>query len=174
MCKFIEVDLNTPHNLFSILHHIPNIQNCYRKYYKYLQDDFAEYEEDILSYISHCSPYFWIVLDYDDTFMGFIAMDNFVGSRQNLYSGEISVCLEKRAWGSFCRCGAKIFLKKCFDELGLYKIKAQIFPDNFRVKSILKTSGFKYESTLKEDTLRNGVPQDIEVYSLYRNYYYTR
>ena len=162
MCKFIEVDLNTPHNLFSILHHIPNIQNCYRKYYKYLQDDFAEYEEDILSYISHCSPYFWIVLDYDDTFMGFIAMDNFVGSRQNLYSGEISVC------------GAKIFLKKCFDELGLYKIKAQIFPDNFRVKSILKTSGFKYESTLKEDTLRNGVPQDIEVYSLYRNYYYTR
>ena len=170
MCKFVDVDFNTPHNLFSILHHIPNIQACYCKYFKYLQDDFAKYNEDILSYIKHCSPYFWIVLDYDNQFMGFIAMDNFVGSQNYLYSGEIAVCLEKKAWGSFTRCGAKIFLKKCFDELGLYKIKAQIFPDNFRVKTILKTSGFEYESTLKAETLRDGKPQDIEVYSLYRTY----
>lgn len=172
MCKFISVDFNFSHNLFSILHYIPKIQACYCKYSKYLQDDFANYDCDILSYIKHCSPNFWIVLDDDNQFVGFISLDNFVGNANGLYSGEISTCLEQKAWGSFTRCGAKIFLKKCFDELGLYKIKAQIFPDNFRVKTLLKSSGFVYESTLKAETLRNGKPQDIEVYALYRTYYY--
>jgi RimJ/RimL family protein N-acetyltransferase len=54
----------------------------------------------------------------------------------------------------------------------LYKVKAQIYPQNFRVKTLLKNSGFIYEATLKNETLRAGKPQDIEVYSLYRDYYY--
>ena len=67
---------------------------------------------------------------------------------------------------------AKIFLKKCFDEFGLYKIKSQIFPDNFRIKTLLKYSGFEHEATLPKETIRARKPQDIEIYSLYRKYYY--
>ena len=55
---------------------------------------------------------------------------------------------------------------------GYTKIKAQIYPDNFRIASLLKASGFQYETTLKSETLRNGKPQDIDVYGLYRDYYY--
>ena len=104
--------------------------------------------------------------------MGFVFLDNFVGNKNKLYSAEITTCFDKKAWGSFTRYSAKFFLKMCFDELGLYKIRAQIYPDNFRVKNFLKDCGFIYESTLKNETLRGGKPQDIEIYALYRSYYY--
>jgi RimJ/RimL family protein N-acetyltransferase len=104
--------------------------------------------------------------------MGFVCLDNFTGNKRIKYSAELSTCFERRAWGDFTRYCAKIFLKKCFDELGLYKIKVQIFPDNFRIKTLLKYAGFKYEATLPKETIRNNKLQDIEVYSLYKDYYY--
>lgn len=172
MCKFINLSFNPVHNLFSNLHYIPLIERCYRKYYKYLQDDFALYEYDIYSYIKHCSPYFWIVTTIGGEFMGFVSLDNFIGGGNILYSAELTTCFEKKAWGSFTRYSAKIFLKKCFDELGLVKIKVQVYPDNFRTKALLKSSGFEYESTLKAETMRGGKMQDIDIYALYRTYYY--
>jgi RimJ/RimL family protein N-acetyltransferase len=118
------------------------------------------------------SPYFWIITDRNFNFMGFVYLDNFVGKRNCLFSAELTTCFDKKAWGIFTRYSAKFFLKYCFDKLGLYKVKAQIYPQNFRVKTLLKNSGFIYEATLKNETLRAGKPQDIEVYSLYRDYYY--
>lgn len=171
MCKFINVNITEPLGS-ETLHYIPELQQCYRKYSKYLQDDFANYENDILSYINHCSPFFWVVTDYDNRFMGFVSLDNCIGNNVFLYSAELTTCLEKRAWGAFSRYSAKIFLKKCFDELNLYKIKVQVYPDNFRTKALIKSSGFQYESTLKSETLRKGKPQDIDIYALYRTYYY--
>lgn len=172
MCKFKNIILNPRHNLFSNLHYIPEIQNCYRKYSKYLQDDFVRYENDISAYIEHCFPYFWAVTTFDNRFMGFVCLDNFVGGGNNLYGAELTTCFDRRAWGSFTRYSAKIFLKKCFDNLGLNKIKCYVYPENFRTSALLKSSGFVYESTLKSETLRGGKPQDIDVYGLYRNYYY--
>lgn len=172
MCKFINLSLNPKHNLFSNLHYIPFVERCYCKYYKYLQDDFALYEHDIYSYIEHCFPYFWVVATIDGEFMGFVSLDNFVGGGNTLYSAELTTCFEKKAWGNFTRYSAKIFLKKCFDELGLTKIKAQVYPDNFRIATLLKSSGFVYESTLKAETMRAGKLQDIDIYALYRTYYY--
>ncbi|MCM1339093.1 MAG: GNAT family N-acetyltransferase [Muribaculaceae bacterium] len=104
--------------------------------------------------------------------MGFVYLDNFIGNGDMLYSAELTTCFDRCAWGVFTRYCAKFFLKKCFDEFGLYKIKAQIYSDNYRVKSLLKSSGFVHEATLKNETLRLGKPQNIEVYSLYRDYYY--
>jgi RimJ/RimL family protein N-acetyltransferase len=174
MCKFINVGLILPFFLYDLLY-ISEIQKCYRKYYKYLQDDFNQANEvDIQKFIKEKSPYFWMISTFDNEFMGFVFLDNFVGNEKCLYSAELTTCFDKKAWGSFTRYSAKIFLKKCFDELGLFKIKAQIYPDNFRVKNLLKDAGFNYESTLIKETLRAGKPQDIEVYSLYKSYYETR
>lgn len=174
MCKFVQVIYKPSLNLFSNLHYIPQIKSCYKKYAKYLQDDFALFHEDIYLYLEQSFPFFWVVLNYQNEFMGFVMLDNLCGGKNILYSAELSVCLDKQGWGDFARYSAKIFLKKCFDELGLYKIKAQVFPDNFRTSSILKSSGFKYESTLKSETLRFGKPQDINIYALYRDYYYCK
>jgi RimJ/RimL family protein N-acetyltransferase len=157
------------------LYYVSKIQKCYRRYFKYLQDDFNNANKiDIKNFIKEKSPYFWVITDFNDEFMGFVFLDNFVGGEKYLYSAELTTCFDKKAWGDFTRYCAKIFLKKCFDKFGFYKIKAQIYPDNFRVKNLLKDAGFEYESTLYNETLRVGNPQDIAVYALYRTYYETR
>lgn len=172
MCKFVQIIYNPSFNLFANLHYIPEIQKCYSKYAKFLQDDFVKFEEDVLPLIERSFPFFWAVTDFYGNFMGFVLLDNFCGGVNQLYSAELTTCFERKAWGDFTRYSAKIFLKKCFDELGLHKIKVQVYPDNFRTAMLMKSSGFRYESTLKSETLRNGKPQDIDIYSLYRDYYY--
>lgn len=167
MCKFKQIILNP---LCSDLHYIPDIINCYNKYYKYLQDDYAQ--NFGIKHIFNLSPNFWVVTDISNAFMGFVFLDNFIGNCKTNFSAEITVCFDKKAWGNFIKYSAKIFLKKCFDTYGFYKIKALIFPDNFRVKTLLKQSGFEYETTLPDETLRNGKPQNIEIYSIKRTYYY--
>ena len=169
MCKFKQLGAIN----LSTLHYMPDVIRCFRKYYKYIQDDFSPpYSYNTYSLILEKSPYFWVITDYNDKFKGFVYLDNFTGNEKCLYSAELTTCYDRRAWGIFTRYSAKFFLKKCFDELGLYKIKAQIYPENHRVRTLLKNSGFEYEATLKNETLRLGKPQDIEVYSLYRDYYY--
>ncbi|MBE7712817.1 MAG: GNAT family N-acetyltransferase [Cyanobacteria bacterium SIG26] len=174
MCKFIQMDLSAGLQSITSLRYIPDVKKCCHKFLSYLQDDFSVVDKsDILGFIQKNSPYFWLILDnLNDEFMGFVYLDNFVGNEKLLFSAELTTCFDRKAWGNFTRYSAKFFLKKCFDEFGLYKIKAQIYPDNFRVKTLLKSCGFKKESVLKNETLRLDKLQDIEVYSLYRDYYY--
>lgn len=166
MCRFIQIFKN-PLYCIECLHYISQLQNCYLKYYKYLQDDFAP--QDICSLIGAVTPFFWLILNSENEFMGFVFLDNFIGSKNILYSAELTTCFDKKAWGNFTRYSADFFLKKCFEEFGFYKIKAQIYPDNNRVKQLLKYSGFQYEGKLIKETMRNGIPQDIEIYGLYRD-----
>ena len=151
MCKFINIFSSSNSNLF-ILRYIFEVENCYSKYKKYLQDDFAP--NNINDFIKSFYPYFWIITDYYGKFMGFVGLDNFVGNGKVNFSAELTTCFDR------------------FDEFGLYKIKSQIFPDNFRIKTLLKYSGFEHEATLPKETIRARKPQDIEIYSLYRKYYY--
>ena len=169
MCKFINVFFFLKSNI-PILHYILKVKNCYLKYGKYLHDDFAP--SNVYDFIQSFYPYFWVITDYYGKFMGFVGLDNFIGDGVVNFSAELTTCFDRCAWGDFTKYSAKIFLKKCFDEFGLYKIKSQIFSDNFRIKTLLKYSGFEYEATLPQDTIRGGKPQNIEIYSLYRKYYY--
>lgn len=175
MCKFKRFFVEDPLKFDENLRYIPDIERCFHKYFQYFQDDFSLYKtEPATSFIRSNTPFFWIILDFYENFMGFVFLDNFIGNDKNLFSAEISTCFDKKAWGSFTRYSAKLFLKKCFDEIGLYKIKAQVYPENYRSKKYLTDIGFKYESILKNETLRNGKLQDIEVYAIYRDYYYKK
>lgn len=171
MCKFKKVDskviLLTPQELSFI-------NNCIKNYSKYFQDDFAFIPKNIFEIPKILPNNFWLILNFYNKPMGFVYLDNFIGKETRLYSAELTTCFAKCAWGDFTKYSAKIFLKKCFDDFGLEKIKAQVYPDNFRVKNLLKICGFTHESTLQKETLRNGKPQNIEVYGLYRNYYYKK
>ena len=57
------------------------------------------------------------------------------------------------------------------EDNGLKKIKALVYPDNLRVKTLLKNSGFVKEAVLKNETLRNNKLQDVEVYSVFSQFY---
>ena len=74
MCKFEQIIFNPPY-IFKNLHYIPKIQDCFLKYRKYLLDDFAP--EDVYALIESVSPFFWVILDRNDEFMGFVFLDNF-------------------------------------------------------------------------------------------------
>lgn len=168
MCRFLQ--LKPPYVIASALHYIAEAEKCFNRYSKYLKDDFAP--SNLESVILAKIPYFWFVLDKDNQFMGFVYLDNFVGNDFVNYSAELTTCFKPEAWGSFTGYSAKIFLKKCFDEFGLYKIRVLVYKDNFRTSALIKKSGFKYETTLHAETLRMGKMQDIDVYALYRTYYY--
>lgn len=172
MCKFWQANYR---NLYSakFLHYINRAQNSLKKYSKYLFDDFSK-TKNISDVIGEVYPYFWIVTDYEENYMGFVFLDNFIGNAEKSYSAEMTLCFDKCAWGTFLKYSAKIFLKKCFDELNIEKIKVQIYPDNHRTKTLMKNSGFEYESLLKKETVRFGKVQDIEVYALYKSYYYSK
>lgn len=143
----------------------------YLRYSKYLDDDFAADGRSLLKYftdnINKLSPYFWIVFD-DETRKpaGFVYLDKITGDSKTLHNAEVSACFYKEFWGRFTYETAKIFFNFCFEKLGLIKIKAQIYPQNFIVKTILKKCGFKKEGYLKSETISGGKLQDIELYSL--------
>lgn len=63
----------------------------------------------------------------------------------------------------------EIFINYCFQHYGFQKIKALVYPDNSRVKTLLKNAGFVKEALLKSETLRKGQLQDIELYSVFNN-----
>ena len=168
MAEFLQIS-HKPSISRTFLRSFIRILNCFRKYSKYLCDDFAP---DAYEFIISKIPYLWAIYTEDDKFAGFVFLDNFVGNGQTVFSAELTTCFEREAWGNFTKNCAKFFLKKCFQELGLHKIRASIYPDNFRVSTLLKSAGFVYEATLPQETIRNGKVQDIDVYALYKSYYY--
>lgn len=144
-------------------------QKCYEKYKKYLQDDYSR-SKTFSEYL--CDAQSWFITTYDGEFAGFVLLDNFTGNDANSHSAEVSVFFSPKFWGVYTRYCAKIFLKKCFDEFNFYKIKAQVYSNNKRVSKLLKSSGFQIEGLLKGETLCGGMLQDIELYAIYRGYYY--
>lgn len=158
MCKFVCINEN----------YIHFVNHLYNRFKKYLEDDYNE--DTIAGIINRTYPFFWVILS-DNTPAGFVYLDNFIGNRQNFHSAEVTTCIHPKFWGVFTKYCAKIFFKKCFNELGLYKIKALIYPENYRVKTLLKMSGFIKEAVLIKETSRRNQLQNIEVYSLFKNYY---
>lgn len=174
MCKFIRIKSYKPLNdNEKYSKYIEKINELYQRYSKFLFDDFfVEKQNGVDELIENLSPYFWIITDRNDNFAGFVFIDDFVGNENKFFSAEVSVCFDKKYWGNFVRYSSKFFFKMCFDVFEFYKIKAQFYPQNKFVKKLLQDCGFEYEVTLPSETLRKSVPQDIEVWSLYRKYYY--
>ena len=146
----------------------------YSKYSKYLDDDFAKNGQNIRNYfirlVNKTYPYFYLIVE-DDKVAGFVYLDNFIGDSKTLYSAELTTCMNPKYWGDYTRICAILFMDYCFNTCGFKKIKACIYPQNHRVKSLLKFAGFKQEGLLKGETLRNGKLQDIEVYGCLKRRY---
>lgn len=142
----------------------------YLRYSKFLDDDYAQQGMPVYEYfrqlISSLSPFFWVITEGDEV-SGFVYLDNLIGDKERLHSAELTTCFKKKYWGDYTRRCAKLFLNFCFERFGFYKIKALVYPQNSRVITLLKHSGFTKEALLKNETLRNNSLQDIEVYSVF-------
>lgn len=169
MLQFRPIIINREENKFINVEYIPQIMFLYRRFERFLKDDFAVQENTFLEYflnlVEELSPYFWVIFS-DEEVAGFVYLENFTGDSNCFHGAEVTTCFDKKFWGSFTYYTALTFFNYCFKTLGLKKIKAMIYPENFRVINLLKRCGFEKEGLLKSETIRNGRPQDIEVYSL--------
>lgn len=141
----------------------------YIKYSKFLDDDYAQNNIPVYDYFFDLvqRTLFFVIVE-KDVVSGFVYLDNIIGDAKRFHSAELTTCFDKRFWGNYTKTCAKIFLNFCFEHYGFKKIKALVYPENFRVKTLLKSSGFEKEALLKDETLRNNKLQDIEVYSVIR------
>jgi len=141
----------------------------YLKYSKYLNDDYAYCGKNVYEYFLNLVKHtlFYVILE-GDIVSGFVYLDNITGSEGNFHGAELTTCFNRHFWGNCTKICAHMFLNYCFKKFGFKKIKALVYPENFRVKTLLKAAGFKKEALLKKETIRGGKPQDIEVYSLFK------
>lgn|SRR5574344_166888 len=164
MCYFENINSSNIEQYFS------QIAFLFMRYKNFLVDDYAQtqdFGEFLYDFIMIRLPFFWVILDkkYGE-FAGFVFLDNITGCGDNLHTAEITTCFDKKFWGDFTYDTARIFLTYCFSEIDFKKIKAKIYPENNRVRSILNKCKFKFEGYLPFETMHLGKLQDIEVYGL--------
>lgn len=172
MSKFIKIIINRKRKEFRNIHYLPQIISLYERFSKYLHDDYFLQKQKtsvdaIVDLVERTSPFFWIIVDKNtDKFAGFVFLENLVGTSENFHSAEVTTCFEPEFWGKYTKICAKKFINYCFKKYKLRKLKAYVFPQNSKVKTFLKKTGFKKEAVLAAETMKNGELQDIEVYSI--------
>lgn len=170
--KFIKVIVNRQKQEFRNIHYLPKIIALYERFSLYLHDDYflesyKSFVDALVDLIEKTDSYFWVIVDKKNSkFVGFAFLTNWVGSKKNAHSAEITTCFEPEFWGKYTKICAKKFINYCFKKYKLKKIKASIFPQNQKVKALLKLNGFEKEALLKGETIKGGKLQDIEVYSI--------
>lgn len=175
MSKFIKIIINRKHREFRNIHYLTHIIRLYERFSKYLHDDYFLQKQKnavdaVVDLVERTSPFFWVIVDKKtDKFAGFVFMENFVGARKNYHSAEITTCFEPAFWGQYTKNCAKKFVNYCFKKYKFKKLKAYVFPQNAKVKMLLKKTGFRKEAVLAAETLKNGELQDIEVYSIIKS-----
>lgn len=169
MNEFVNLVINRKNGRYENTKYFSEILFLYLRYSRFLDDDYAlndlSFYEYFIGLIERLSPFFWVIL-YDKKVSGFVYLDNIIGDSKRLHCAELTTCFDKAFWGDYTKYCAKVFLNHCFKNLGFKKIKALVYPQNFRVKTLLKASGFEKEGYLRCETLRNNRLQDIEIYSV--------
>lgn len=171
MSKFIKIIVNKNKKEFRNLEYLPQVILLYERFSRYLHDDYFLSEKSsidaVIGLVEKTSPYFWAVVSKkNNELAGFAFLDNWVGSKKALHSAEVTTCFNPKYWGKYTKICAGKFVKYCFKTYKIKKLKAYVFSQNFKVKSLLKHAGFKKEAILKAETVKNGKLQDIETYSI--------
>lgn len=172
MNKFIKIIIKRKDMEFRNIDYLPHIIALYEKFSKYLYDDYFLQEQKgsidaVIDLIERTSPFFWVIIDKKtDKLAGFVFLENLVGARDNYHSAEITTCFVPEFWGKYTKTCARKFVNYCFKKYKFKKLKAYVFPQNTKVKTLLKKTGFKKEAVLTAETIKNGKLQDIEVYSI--------
>lgn len=167
MIKFVKIKINRNEKKYRNINFLGDIYFLYQRFNRYLNDDFAHEDllEEVITTIEKNFPFFWVVLD-NDKFAGFVFLENIIGNFNKLHSAEITTCFKPEYWGEFTKKAAKKFIRYCLKKIGFKKLKAKVFKENIKVSSILKAAGMSFEAELKSETMKNGKPQDILIYSI--------
>ncbi|MBZ0274546.1 MAG: GNAT family N-acetyltransferase [Anaerolineae bacterium] len=88
------------------------------------------------------------------------------------HSAEIGYWIGRAFWGNgYATEAARRVLDFGFNDLGLNRIMGQCFARNAASAHVLEKIGMRYEGTLREDFLKNGVYESTHVYAVLRSDY---
>ncbi len=170
MIEFVNLIINRDLHEYRNTQYFTEVLFLYLRYSRFLDDDYAldgnSFYEYFVSLLERLNPFFWVIL-CDRKFSGFVFLDNLIGDKNHIHTAEITTCFLKEYWGDYTKYCAKLFLNFCFHKLKINKLKVQVYPQNSRTKTILRYCGFEKEAFLKNETLKNGQMQDIEIYSIF-------
>lgn len=168
--RFERLMIKRSAGLLRNLRYFPQVMRLYIKYLRHLEDDFSRFSqrplEGMVEFIERTTPHFYLVLKGDEV-CGFFSLEHLIGSSTKIYSAEVVTCFDRKYWGTFTKYAARTFQDFCFNELGIVKLKALVYPQNSRVKAVLRTCGFTREAYMKAETRKNTRLQDIEIYSVF-------
>ncbi|MDR0974878.1 MAG: GNAT family N-acetyltransferase [Ruminococcus sp.] len=113
--------------------------------------------------------------DKNDTFAFAIINDGeVVGSigafrQQNIHSktAEVGYYVGEKYWGNgICTAAVTLLSRFVFENTDIIRLFAEPFASNAGSIRVLEKAGFEYEGTLRKNAVKNGVVNDMKMYSL--------
>lgn len=171
MSKFLKLNISRKRAVFENISYLPAAIALAQRYKSKILDDYStENIRDFASFfvelVEKTSPYFWVLTGKNGEFKGFVYLDDWQGSYKTPHCATVTTCIDPRYWGSFTKWAGKRFIKYVFKRFKLKKLKAELYSGNKNAVSLLKKIGFNHECTLKNETIVNGKPVNIELYSI--------
>jgi len=170
--KFLKLQIKPKDGILENISYLPQVFKLAQEYKSRLFDDYFEaaaagsLTDALISLIEQCSPYFWVIVGSGGEMIGFVYLDEWLGSYYNRHCASVTTCIDRQYWGKYTRFAGKRFVKYVFKRYKLKKLKAEIYSTNKSAVTLLKRLGFSHECTLKSETVVRGKPIDIEVYSI--------
>ncbi len=165
-----ELDFSTFQQIFDLM---------LRNRHKLFDDEYFSseipYIQRVYEIILRHSPFFWLFMDTKTgEFLGFCYLYDIVRFKGRMFAACATICFKKEAWGIKAHIAAKRLLHHLFNDLHLFKIKAECYSDNLYMPNFLKKLGFEHEATLKYETIVQKKPKNIEIWSVFNLELYQR
>lgn len=124
----------------------------------------------VLEFIEAYLPYFWLFLDDNSRkTLGFCYFYDIVPAKTHIHTATATICFDKSALGKPALTGAKALLDIAFNRLRIYKMKAECYFDTPYIQNFLVRLGFSLEAILKNETIVDSTPKNIEIWSIFNS-----
>jgi len=169
--NFLKLDQEGLNNLdFTTFWQIFQLMYKYR--HKLFDDEYFRggkpYMQRVYEIIEAHIPYFWLFYDTKTgETLGFCYLYDIVPTIGRIHSAFASICFKKEAFGMKAHIGAKRLLNHLFQDMNIFKIKAECYSDNHYTPNFLKKLGFEHEATLKHEVIVQHEVKSIEIWSVY-------
>lgn len=142
------------------LSYISDLLDLYNEYKDFLIDDY--YPDDlrgqydlILETIQLCDPWFLVVKDIQDNFVGVMWLRLWHGSGSKTHSCQLQAYAKKEYWGKAVREILHVIENYLFNDLDLQRVQMEIPEFNRPARYFASSNGYKKEGIIRNATIKD-------------------
>jgi len=166
--KFKPIDLKQNQQYFD------QVINLFNKNRDLWIDDLwqpGNYTVQFIQEVLSGSPWFQVVLNDKDEFMGFVWLNNWMG-KEPYYNGvQIQAMMERKFWGKETEKAFSCLLNKLFNETCLNRVQMEIDETNILACKLAERMCFKLEGIIRNATIKDGKPVNYKLFSILKGEY---